>query len=121
MTKKKIKKFLDKYDYEFVHTKNTKSTMDDVRNHLINNNKNCVYLSDQQSEGKGQRGNKWHSPPGNIYCSISFDNFLDIKEHFLFSFIAAISIKMSLEKLDIKDIFFKWPNDIFYKKKKLQV
>jgi len=118
MFQKKIENILQKYNYEFFHTKTTKSTMLDVRNYLKVYKENCFYLSDQQSEGKGQRGNYWHSPPGNIYCSISFDNFLDIKEHFLFSVLISLSIKMSLEKFNAKNIYFKWPNDIFYKKNK---
>jgi len=118
MFQKKIENILQKYNYEFFHTKTTKSTMLDVRNYLKDYKENCFYLSDQQSEGKGQRASNWHSPPGNIYCSISFDNFLDIKEHFLFSVLISLSIKMSLENFNAKNIYFKWPNDIFYKKKK---
>jgi BirA family biotin operon repressor/biotin-[acetyl-CoA-carboxylase] ligase len=118
MFQKKIENILQKHDYEFFHTKTTKSTMQDVRNYLKDYKENCFYLSDQQSKGKGQRGSNWYSPPGNIYCSISFDNFLDIKEHFLFSVLISLSIKMSLEKFNAKNIYFKWPNDIFYKKNK---
>ena len=114
----KIENILQKYDYEFVYTQTTKSTMDNARNHLINYNKNCLCLSNQQSEGRGQRGNKWESPKGNLYCSIGVNNFLNIKDHFIFSAITAISIKMALENFDTKDIKFKWPNDIFYNNKK---
>ena len=118
MAQNKIENISKKNSYLFFNTKNTTSTMNDVRNHLKNFKRNCIYLSNQQSEGRGQRGNKWESPKGNIYCSISFDNFLSIKEHFLFSVLIATSIKMSLEKFGAKYISFKWPNDIFYKKKK---
>ena len=113
-----VEKILQKHKYDFVHTKKSKSTMLDVKNYLQKNKKNCIYLTDQQSDGKGQRGNAWHSPLGNIYCSISFDNFLDIKEHFLFSALIGVTIQMTLKKFDIHHIFFKWPNDVFYKKKK---
>ena len=118
MFKKNIEDFLVNYNYDFIHKENTTSTMYDVRNYLENRNKNCIYLSDQQSEGRGQRGNRWLSPSGNIYCSISFNNFLKMREHHLFSVLIALSIKMSLENFNAKNIYFKWPNDIFYKDKK---
>ena len=92
--------------------------MDDAKKYIKQNNRNCVVLADQQYEGKGRRGNKWESPKGNVYCSISVNNFLNIKDHFIFSAITAISIKMALENFDTKDIKFKWPNDIFYNNKK---
>lgn len=118
MFEKDIEKIIKKNNYVFFHTKSTVSTMFDAKNYLKNYKKNCIYLSDKQLDGKGQRANKWHSPPGNIYCSFSFDNFLDIKEHYLFSVLVAVSIKMTLNKFNANDIYFKWPNDIFYKKKK---
>ena len=92
--------------------------MDDAKKYIKHNNRNCVVLADQQYEGKGRRGNKWESPKGNVYCSLSFDNFLNIKDHFIFSVITAISIKMALENFDAKNIKFKWPNDIYCNNKK---
>ena len=77
------------------------------------------FLANQQTDGIGRRGSYWHSPSGNFYCSISIDNFLEIKDHFLYSILVCVSIKMVLEKFGVKKIKFKWPNDIFYEKKKL--
>ena len=90
----------------------------DVRNFLLKNNKNCIFLSDEQSEGRGRRGDIWYSPLGNIYCSISFDNFLKNRNYFLFNVLITTSIKLTLEKFGAENIYFKWPNDIFYKNKK---
>ena len=118
MCSKKIEDIFQKNNYEYFHKKITKSTMQDARNFLKNSTNNCIFFSDEQLEGKGQKGNNWSSPKGNIYCSISFNNFLNIKKHFLYSALIAISIKMSLEKFNADNIYFKWPNDIFYKKKK---
>ena len=118
MTLKKIKEIIKENKYEFIHTKSTPSTMINVKNFLNIENKNCIVLSDQQTAGKGRRGNLWHSPKGNIYCSISFNNSLDLKNHFLYSILAVVSIKMALEKFNAKNIKFKWPNDIFFENKK---
>ena len=118
MIKEKITKLLKKNNYKFFHIIKTESTMNDVRSYVECYKKNCLFLADEQIKGRGQRGNKWDSPPGNVYCSVSFDNFLGIKNHFLFSILIALSIKMTLDKFKVKNVFFKWPNDIFYKKKK---
>ena len=118
MIDKNIKNIFNKNCYDFFHIETTSSTMYDVKNYIKKNKKNCIYLSDKQTNGKGQRGNFWHSPIGNVYCSISFNNFLHVKEHFLFSVLVALSVKKSLENFNAKNIFFKWPNDIFFKKKK---
>jgi birA, biotin-[acetyl-CoA-carboxylase] ligase region len=110
-----LKTELNKYDYEFIHINSTTSTMSDVKNYLLKNNKNCVVVSDEQTQGRGQRNNKWYSPKGNIYCSISFENLLDIQYHFLFSILISTSIKITLEKFNVNNIKFKWPNDLFFK------
>jgi BirA family biotin operon repressor/biotin-[acetyl-CoA-carboxylase] ligase len=120
MSFRKITKIAQLNNYEFIHLKSTTSTISDIKRHLKNKNKNknFIILADQQSKGVGRRGNIWHSPKGNIYCSISFNNFLDIKDHFLFSILIAVSIKNSLKKLNVRDIKFKWPNDLFFENKK---
>ena len=118
MNDRKLNRLAKKFDYEFIHVKETTSTMKDVKNFLNNHEKNCIVLSDMQTEGRGQRGNIWHSPLGNIYCSVSFSNLLKFKDHFMYNVLMAVSIKLALEYFDAKDIKFKWPNDLFYKKKK---
>ena len=114
----KVKTIIQDNHYKFIHVESTPSTMINVKNFLKAKNKNCIVLSDQQTAGKGRRGNSWYSPKGNIYFSISFNNFLNLKSHFLFSILTAVSIKMTLEKFKAKNIKFKWPNDIFFENKK---
>jgi len=119
MIEKKIKKIAKNNKYEFIHVDSTLSTMLDVKKFLNTNNTNCIFLADKQTDGVGRRGNYWHSPKGNLYCSMSIDNFLEIKDHFLYSILVCVSIKMVLEKLGVKNIKFKWPNDIFYENQKI--
>ena len=118
MNDQKLNKLVKNFDYEFIHIQETTSTMKDVKNFLNNHEKNCIVLSDMQTEGRGQRGNLWHSPLGNVYCSVSFSNLLNFKDHFMYNVLIAVSIKLALESFDAKDISFKWPNDIFHKNKK---
>ena len=118
MISKSIKNIVYENDYQIFHLKSTLSTMLDVKNYLEKNNKNCIFLSDVQTNGRGRRGNKWESPIGNLYCSISFDNFLKAENHYIYSMLMSVTIKQSLNKFDIKDINFKWPNDLVFNKKK---
>jgi len=118
MSFNKLIKVLKSEGYEFIHLALTSSTMNDAKLFIKKNNKHCVILADQQKNGKGRRGKKWISPKGNIYCSLSFENNLNIKRHFLYSLVTVISIKMALQYFNAMDIKFKWPNDIFYHNKK---
>lgn len=114
----KIEKLTNLYDYDFVHLQKTGSTMQDVKSHLSEFNKNCIFISDMQLKGRGRRGNKWDSPEGNIYCSLSLKNSLPITKNFLFNILLCTTIKKSFEEFNINNINFKWPNDIFYKNQK---
>ena len=114
----KIEKNLKNYNCNFIHFNSTPSTMEEARYYLEKFNSDVVVIADEQTRGRGRRGNKWISPPGNIYCSIALKNKIPIKEYFLFSVLTAISIKFTLENLGVKKIHFKWPNDIFFENKK---
>ena len=48
-----------------------KSTMDSIKEIIKKKTKNVILIADEQTEGRGRRGNKWISPKGNIYCSIA--------------------------------------------------
>lgn len=77
-------------------------------------------IADYQTSGKGQRGNSWESGKGeNLLFSVLFyPEFLDIRKQFMLSKVIAISIKESLENY-ANDFTIKWPNDIYWKHKKI--
>ena len=114
----KIKNILKNNNYEFIHFNTTTSTMYEAKLHLEKFQSNVVVIADEQTRGRGRRGNKWISPAGNIYCSIALNNKIPVKEYFLFSVLTAISIKLTLENLGVNKVNFKWPNDIFFENKK---
>ena len=118
MTINKIRNLIQKNNCEFVHLKKVKSTMDSIKEIIKKKNKNVILIADEQTEGRGRRGNKWISPKGNIYCSIALKNKIPLKNYFTFSILTIISIKKSLKEFGIKNIYFKWPNDIFFENKK---
>ena len=79
-----------------------------------------VIATNNQTMGKGQRGNSWESETGkNITCSIIlYPSFLPVEMCFLISEVISLGVKETLEA-HIEDITIKWPNDIYYKEKKI--
>ena len=76
-------------------------------------------VAEEQTNGKGRRGNKWYSSPSKslTFSLIIKDNIESlIKKLPLISGFAIIEAIKQLTKLDCQ---LKWPNDIVYKNKKL--
>ena len=118
MSFEKIKRIATNNQYEFVYKKKCKSTMLALKELYNIKNKNYIIIADEQTNGVGRRGCIWHSPKGNIYCSMNFNGKIKIKDFFLFNILIVTSIKKVLEKFKLDNILFKWPNDIFFKKQK---
>ena len=90
MNLKKTKNFLKKNKFYFMHLQTTPSTMDDAKINLKKLRSNFVIIADQQTKGRGRRGNTWISPPGNFYCSIVIKNDLLLNDYFFFSAVVAL-------------------------------
>ena len=118
MNFKETRNIIERNKFNFIHLSTTPSTMDDAKINLKKLKSNLVIIADQQTNGKGRRGNVWISPPGNFYCSIIIKNDLPLKNYFFFSAIVALSVRDSLKNNKVDNIKFKWPNDIFYEDKK---
>lgn len=79
-----------------------------------------IAIAEQQTDGRGRRGRKWHSPYGhNIYFSLAWCCNKDPLEISGLSLATAIAIIRTLKKLGITPLGVKWPNDIYYHGKKL--
>ena len=89
----------------------------EIKKHIGDNN--ICLIADQQTEGKGRRGNQWVSPKGNMYLSFLFDYNLSIEEHFLCTAVAANSIILCLNNYIKENIYIKWPNDIIVNDSKI--
>lgn len=95
------------------------STNSEARRQLPANAKMSVYAAKFQTAGRGQRGNKWSSAAGqNLTFSVLL-NFthpqmpdLAVRNQFLLSIVAALSVSDLLQKLNIRNSI-KWPNDIY--------
>jgi BirA family biotin operon repressor/biotin-[acetyl-CoA-carboxylase] ligase len=79
-----------------------------------------VILAEDQKNGKGQRGSKWSSNPGeNLIFSMFLDTAtLSVNNQFVLTEFVSISVCNALKKVGV-DSVIKWPNDIFVNKKKI--
>lgn len=73
-----------------------------------------------QTAGRGQVGNKWESEKGQnlLMSTLIRPKDLPISEHFILSEIVALALKDVLDRYT-DDIRIKWPNDIYWKDKKI--
>lgn len=94
----------------------------DSTNSWLLDNGSCgdICLSETQNKGRGRRGNHWLSPnTGNIYLSLCWC-FNEIPKHWtLLGLVVGIAIAEALADIGLENHGIKWPNDIFWKQKKL--
>jgi len=79
-----------------------------------------VVVAHQQTAGRGQMGTSWESQPGEnlTFSLVLYPSFLPFAESFLISQAVALGVKEALDCYT-EDITIKWPNDIYWKDKKL--
>ena len=93
------------------------STNEFLKKNIQFNEFNLV-ASEKQTNGKGRRGKKWHSPKkGNIYMSISTKN--TFKSGPLSLITGIICTKVLSNVSQTEEIGLKWPNDLVFNNKKI--
>lgn len=82
-------------------------------------NLTSIYTS-FQTDGRGQRGNKWESEDGAnlLFSVVIYPNNLHARQFFIILQITALAIYDVMSEY-AADISIKWPNDIYWKDKKL--
>lgn len=79
----------------------------------------AIAITECQTAGRGQRNKQWVSAYAeDLLFSMALKLTVD-KQLSLLSLRAGLSIKSTLEHLGFSDLSLKWPNDIFYKGKKV--
>lgn len=107
----------------FIHLNETLSTNSYLRE-LISREKDqpegTVVVSDYQTAGRGQRGNHWESERGkNLLFSLLLRPIhIPADRQFVLSQLISIAIVEVLKEYD-PHFSIKWPNDIYWKKKKI--
>ncbi|MGK7391988.1 MAG: biotin--[acetyl-CoA-carboxylase] ligase [Candidatus Cyclobacteriaceae bacterium M2_1C_046] len=73
-----------------------------------------IVITDNQTSGKGQRGNTWESAPEeNLTFSVIYHpHFLFSSESFYLNIITSLALVQALKNFNIKSQI-KWPNDIY--------
>ncbi|MBQ8442966.1 MAG: biotin--[Bacteroides sp.] len=77
-------------------------------------------IADNQTAGRGQRGNSWESEEGKnlTFSTVLFPTALEAKEQFYLSMTIAFAIVDALDGYT-EGFSIKWPNDIYWKDKKI--
>ena len=95
----------------------TKSTNDEIWEHFTDND-HLIVVTDNQTEGRGQRGNTWISKE---HQSLTFSIGLldDKKNSSLLSLKSALAVSRAIKKTTGVSASTKWPNDILINNKKV--
>ena len=98
------------------------TSTNDIAINLIREKKDnfgCVQ-ADIQTKGRGTHGKKWISKKGNLFLSLFFPLSKEYPSFEEFFIINSIIIIDTIKKFcDDKKLQLKFPNDIFYNKKKI--
>ena len=75
----------------------------------------------EQTQGKGQRENRWLSQKGKSLTISIYKEFNEFKvsDSFVLNAIVSLSIVKTLKIIGLKEVRIKWPNDIMSGNKKL--
>ena len=86
--------------------------------------------AERQTGGRGRRGNRWHSPAGNLYCSLVLRPSCAAATAAQLSFVAALGLGQALAAIaanaataatapNANRIRYKWPNDVLWDGRKV--
>ncbi len=107
-------------DIKVVCKQTTLSTNLDVKNHINTKKERCVYIAEEQTQGRGRIGHDFISPKGGIYMSLYVDrNNIQDEYISLITPIAAVAVAKAIYKNLNKQVDIKWINDLLYKDKKV--
>ncbi len=108
-------------DFRILEVDTCESTQSLLSAHAIENAElHAIAISNEQTAGKGQRGNSWVSPKGKgWYFSIYLPHLqIPIFQVQLINWVVSLKLIQALNKIGI-DVKAKWPNDIYTLKGKL--
>jgi len=86
----------------------------------LGRDKYLVFLSEQQTSGKGRRGRQWVSPFGqNMYLTLLRQVDTSHIQIEGVSLVIGLAVNRALVELGIRGTGVKWPNDILFESRKL--
>ncbi|MCH5199896.1 MAG: biotin--[acetyl-CoA-carboxylase] ligase [Oscillospiraceae bacterium] len=79
-----------------------------------------VVIAEQQTAGRGRRGNSFYSPPGSgLYMSVILRPELHAADTDLFTICAGCAVSRAVERLSGTKPLIKWVNDVYLDGKKI--
>tara|TARA_B100000963_G_scaffold359585_1_gene387309 strand:- start:937 stop:1659 length:723 start_codon:yes stop_codon:yes gene_type:complete len=107
------------FDYYFYRSlENTNDKIKDL-SVSVSTKSNLALFSLEQIKGRGRQNRTWVSKKGDLTCSFLIKQKFSLSDLGKINLFIVSSIVGILRKLGIRNIEFKWPNDIFIKKKKV--
>ncbi|MDR1881402.1 MAG: biotin--[acetyl-CoA-carboxylase] ligase [Prevotella sp.] len=108
--------------FSIIHFTEVDSTNNYLKDLLLKQEveEGTVVSADVQTTGRGQRGNGWISEKGKnlLFSIVLYPDMVKASEQFVISRIASLAVAEYLLKY-VGDITIKWPNDIYWKDKKI--
>lgn len=79
-----------------------------------------IFISEEQSGGKGRRGRSFYSPPGSgIYISFLFHPQIKAVDAVRLTTVTSVAVSKAIEKSTGLEPQIKWVNDVFFNGKKI--
>lgn len=105
-----------------LHIAQTSSTNTFLREYMRRHSleEGSVIITDFQTAGRGQTGHSWESEEGSnlTFSVLLYPGHIPANQQFVISQLAAVSVRDTLLR-HTPDITVKWPNDIYWKEKKI--
>ena len=102
------------YSYDVVDSTN------DLAKRILDVLKNGdVVWALRQTKGRGKGERHWYSPEGGLWFSVVYKPQKLCEDPNIYTKMASVAVVKVLKKLKIEGVGVKWPNDIYYGKKKL--
>ncbi|MFC5270459.1 biotin--[acetyl-CoA-carboxylase] ligase [Adhaeribacter terreus] len=109
--------------HQFVFLPECTSTNTVAQQLLIKNEatEGCVILTENQTAGRGQRGNNWEAGAGqNLTLSVIYKPvFLAASDQFFLNIAVSLGVADFLKRFLPAGVLLKWPNDLYFLEKKL--
>ena len=97
------------------------STNDVVREFLLaDDSRGVIVLAEEQTQGRGRRGRRWHSPAGaNLYLSLGWRFHGPVERLSGLSLAIGAMLAEAIARDYAVDLALKWPNDLYHGERKL--
>ena len=103
-----------------VHRLDSVSSTNDVALQIADAPEGTVIVAGEQTAGKGRRGRKWSSPPGEgLYLSIVLRPPLPYNKLWQMAFVVSLAACEAIRQVSGLDARIKWPNDILINGRKV--